>query len=77
MHKLNAALVVLPAPFDARGFYTASQLAKLIGRPPRWTDGTPLHLLHWTRTVRRVHGITQRVWFPPCVPAEDLPQQPS
>jgi len=65
MHKLDAALVMLPAPFDARGFFTAAQMAKLIGRPPRWTDGTPLQLLHWKPTVRRVHGITQRVWFPP------------
>ena len=57
----------LPAPFDQRGFFTAAQMAQIIGRPPRWTDGTALHLLHWIRTIRKINGVTQRVWFPPGV----------
>ena len=65
MHRLRGAIQHLPAPFDSRGFFTAAQMSEIIGRPPRWTDGTALHLLDWTRTVRRVHGITKRVWFPP------------
>lgn len=55
----------LPTPHDHRGFFTAAQMAQIIGRPPRWTDGTALHLLNWTRTVRKINGVTQRVWFPP------------
>ena len=55
----------LPATHDQRGFFTATQMAQIIGRPPRWTDGTALHLLSWTRTVRKINGVTQRVWFPP------------
>jgi hypothetical protein len=68
MHDLSQAIASaqpLPAPFDSRGFFTAAQMAQIIGRPPRWTDGTALHLLNWTRTVRKLHGVTQRVWFPP------------
>ena len=60
-----AAVNPLPDPHDHRGFFTAAQMAQIIGRPPRWADGTALHLLHWTRTVRKVNGTTQRVWFPP------------
>jgi len=60
-------------PHDRRGFYTAAQMAQIIGRPPRWTDGNALHLLNWTRTVRRVNGITQRVWFPPAAPTTPPP----
>ena len=57
----------LPAPHDHRGFFTATQMAQIIGRPPRWADGTALQLLHWNRAVRKINGITQRVWFPPNV----------
>ena len=68
-HILKLSLTIesdgLPAPHDKRGFFTAAQMAKIIGRPPRWTDGTALHLLHWTRSVRKINGTTQRVWFPP------------
>lgn len=60
-----ASVDPLPAPHDKRGFFTAAQMAQIIGRPPRWTDGTALHLLRWTRTVRKIKGKTQRVWFPP------------
>jgi hypothetical protein len=60
-----ASVDPLPAPHDHRGFFTAAQMAQIIGRPPRWTDGTALHLLSWTRTVRKINGTTQRVWFPP------------
>jgi hypothetical protein len=68
MHNLGALLPAagnLPHPHDRRGFFTTAQMAQIIGRPPRWTDGSALHLLGWTRTVRRVCGVTQRVWFPP------------
>lgn len=68
MQRLSMAMPSanqLPPAHDDRGFYTASQMAEIFGRPPRWTDGTALHLLGWTRTVRKVKGITQRVWFPP------------
>jgi hypothetical protein len=68
MHDLSQTLASanpLPAPFDHRGFFTAAQMAQIIGRPPRWTDGTALHLLGWTRTVRKIKGITKRVWLPP------------
>lgn len=68
MYRMRKALRHVPKPYDRRGFFTATQMAKIIGRPPRWTDGTALHLLGWTRTVRRVNGITQRVWFPPTTP---------
>lgn len=68
LHQLSqtiAAADPLPAPFDHRGFFTAAQMAQIIGRPPRHADGVPLHLLNWTRTVRKINGITKRVWFPP------------
>jgi len=55
----------LPATYDHRGFFTAAQMAQIIGRPPRWTDCTALHVLRWKRSVRRINGITKRVWFPP------------
>lgn len=59
------ASVGLPAAYDHRGFFTATQMAQIIGRPPRWTDGTALQLMRWTRSVRKINGVTQRVWFPP------------
>lgn len=65
MSQAVADVNYLTPSFDARGFYTAPLMAQIIGRPPRWTDGTALHLLGWTRSVRRVNGITKRVWFPP------------
>jgi hypothetical protein len=65
--KLSRAIesVGLPDTYDQRGFFTAAQMALIIGRPPRWTDGTALQLMRWTRSVRKINGITQRVWFPP------------
>jgi hypothetical protein len=68
MHQMSQTLAAtdpLPAPFDHRGFFTATQMAQIIGRPLRWADGTPLQLLGWTRTVRKINGVTKRVWFPP------------
>lgn len=71
MQRLSTHMGSLPHPYDRRGFYTATQMAQIIGRPPRWTDGTALHLLNWRRTVRKIKGTTQRVWFPPV----DYPDQ--
>lgn len=67
MLRLERAHKRLPKPFDHRGFFTAQQMAKIIGRPrcPAWIDGRALRLLGWTRTVNRINGVTQRVWFPP------------
>lgn len=65
MWCLAHAHKLLPPPHDWRGFFTAAQMVKIIGRRPTWTDGSALHLLGWTRSVRKVHGTTQRVWFPP------------
>ena len=72
MYRLDKALRAVPKPYDQRGFFTAAQMAQIIGRPPRWTDGTALQLLHWTPTVRRVNGVSQRVWFPPGVQAASI-----
>lgn len=67
LHRIHARCAALPPTFDARGFFTAPQVALLIGRRtrPTWADSTALQLLHWRPSVRRVAGITQRVWFPP------------
>ena len=65
LERRITALNKLPPPLDERGFYTADLMAQVIGRPPRWTDGSSLQLLGWKRTVRKVNGITKRVWFPP------------
>jgi len=65
LHQTIADANQLPPPHDHRGFYTASQMVQIIGRPPRWTDGTALHVLGWTRTVRKVNDVTCKVWFPP------------
>lgn len=68
MHDLTrnlAAADPLPAPFDRRGFFTSAQMTQIIGRSPNHADGLPLHLLNWTRSVRKINGVTQRVWFPP------------
>jgi hypothetical protein len=65
MLRFTTAADRLPPTYDHRGFFTAQQMAQIIGRPPRWTYGTALHLLNWRRTVRKINGVTQRVWFPP------------
>jgi len=65
LHQAIADAYQLPQPHDQRGFYTASQMAQIIGRPPRWTDGTALRLLGWTRTVRKINTVTKKVWLPP------------
>ncbi|MBP6007364.1 MAG: hypothetical protein KA740_06650 [Rhodoferax sp.] len=65
MSQTIARVNKLPPPHDRRGFYTATQMTQIIGRPPRWTDGTALHLLGWTRTVRKVNNVTRKVWLPP------------
>jgi hypothetical protein len=64
MLKLHARLQALPAP-RPRGFYTSTELAKVIGRTPKDADAQCLRLLGWVRVRRVVAGKLIRAWVPP------------
>lgn len=64
MLDLFERLQQLPPP-ASRGYYTALELARAIGRKPSHTDAALLRNLGWLRTAREVNGKTARVWIPP------------
>ena len=64
MLDLQTKLRMLPRP-RPRGFYTAAELAQVIGRTPRHTDAQCMRLLGWLRVARVVNGKLARVWIPP------------
>lgn len=63
-------LTPLPPPHDYRGFYTVSQLAGQLAQTICTRKADVLRNLGWTRTVRKINGVTQRVWFPP-IPTQE------
>lgn len=64
MLDLHRRLQTLPPP-RPRGFYTAAELADVLGRRPSCADGATLRNLGWLRTVRVFKGRAARVWIPP------------
>lgn len=67
MLDTQARLRTLPPPHDWRCFYTVNELTHSLGRPISLHTANVMRHLGWTRTVRKINGKTQRVWFPPGV----------
>jgi hypothetical protein len=65
MLDTQSRLRTLPPPHDWRCFYTAHELTGTLGTPVSLHTACVMRHLGWRRTVRKINGITQRVWFPP------------
>lgn len=61
----QSRLRALPPPHDWRCFYTVSELTRALGSTVSHQSAIVMFHLGWRRTVRKINGITQRVWFPP------------
>ena len=65
MLDTQTRLRTLPPPDDWRCFYTVSEITPALGHRLCLHTANVMRHLGWVRTVRKIYGTTQRVWFPP------------